>query len=57
MKTKGITIWEKYAEYLVLGVVFVVLVIYIIGQITSPNIKELAGEKIAPGDWHGKLKT
>ncbi|MBG83254.1 MAG: hypothetical protein CMJ40_01765 [Phycisphaerae bacterium] len=56
MKTKGITIWEKYAEYLVLGIVFVVLVIYIIGQITSPNIKELGREKIAPGDWHGKLK-
>ena len=56
MKTKGITIWEKYAEFLVLGVVFIVLVIYIIGQITSPNIKELAGEKIAPGAWHEKLK-
>ena len=56
MKTKGITIWEKYAEFLVLGVVFVVLVIYIIGQLASPNIKEMAGEKIAPGDWHGKLK-
>ena len=39
-----------------LGVVFVVPVIYIIGQLASPNIKEMAGEEIAPGDWHGKLK-
>ena len=56
MKTKGITIWEKYAEFIVLGAVLVVMVIYIIGQIASPNVKELAGEQIAPGDWHGKLK-
>lgn len=56
MKTKGITIWEKYAEFLVLAVVFVVLVIYIIGQIASPNVKEVAGRSVAPGDWYEKLK-
>ncbi|MCH2133455.1 MAG: hypothetical protein MK116_06875 [Phycisphaerales bacterium] len=56
--TKGITIWERRAEFFVIGAVFVVLVIYLAGQFTSPNIKELGrGEKVGPGDWNGKLES
>lgn len=55
MKTKGITIWEQRAEFFVLGIVLAVLVFYLVGQLTSPNIKEVGADQVGPGDWHEKL--
>ncbi|MEE2906246.1 MAG: hypothetical protein VX527_00290, partial [Planctomycetota bacterium] len=56
MKTKGITIWEQRAEFFVIGIVLVVLVVYLVGQLSSPNIEQVGRDNVGPGDWHGKLK-
>lgn len=56
MKTKGITIWEQRAEFFVIGLVLVVLVVYLVGQLSSPNIEQVGRDNVGPGDWHDKLK-
>ncbi|MDG2423245.1 MAG: hypothetical protein P8M22_04635 [Phycisphaerales bacterium] len=55
MKTKGITIWEQRAEFFVIGIVLVVLVVYLVGQLSSPNIKQVGSDQVGPGEWHEKL--
>ncbi len=56
MKTKGITIWEQYLEYIVLGVAIVVFLFFAARQfIGNPNAVEKTGEVYTPSNVDEKL--
>ncbi|MCH2149694.1 MAG: hypothetical protein MK095_09695, partial [Phycisphaerales bacterium] len=56
MKIKGITVWEQYAEFILLGAVGVVFVIYLMSQFSSStNAVRIDNVEMHPGEIDGKL--
>tara|TARA_Y100000589_G_scaffold324010_1_gene359461 strand:- start:1130 stop:3109 length:1980 start_codon:yes stop_codon:yes gene_type:complete len=49
MKVKGITIWEQYAEFIAIGIVAVVLVVYVVFQLSDDtNAVNVGGKTLGP---------
>ncbi|MHC4909914.1 MAG: hypothetical protein ACYTF9_09370, partial [Planctomycetota bacterium] len=58
MKTKGIPIWERGIERIVLGIAGLVFVAFTAMQfIGDPNAVEKGGQKISPGQVDDILRT
>ncbi len=49
MKVKGITIWEQYAEFIAIGIVAVVLIVYVVFQLSDDtNAVKVGGKTLGP---------
>ncbi|MCH2149990.1 MAG: hypothetical protein MK095_11210 [Phycisphaerales bacterium] len=56
MKIKGITVWEQYAEFILLGAVGVVFCIYLFSQFSSStNAVRIDNTEMAPGEIDDRL--
>ncbi len=57
MKVKGITIWEQYAEFIAIGIVAVVFVVYVVFQVSDDtNSVKIGSNTMSPGDVDEELK-
>lgn len=58
MKVKGITIWEQYAEFIAIGVVAVVFIVYVVFQLSNDtNAVKVGGKTLGPGTVDAELQT
>ena len=58
MKVKGITIWEQYAEFIAIGVVAVVFIVYVVFQLSDDtNAVKVGGKTLGPGTVDAELQT
>ena len=49
MKVKGITIWEQYAEFIAIGVVALVFIVYVVFQLSDDaNAVKVGGKTLGP---------
>ena len=56
MKIKGITIWEQYAEFILLGAVGVVFCIYLVSQLSSStNAVRIDNAEMTPSEIDDRL--
>ena len=55
-KVKGITIWEQFAEFILLGAVILIFVFYIFSQLSSStNAVRIDGQDMNPGEIDAAL--
>ena len=58
MKVKGITIWEQYAEFIAIGIVAVVLVVYVVFQLSDDtNAVKVGGKTLGPDAVDAELQS
>ena len=58
MKVKGITIWEQYAEFIAIGIVAVVLVVYVVFQLSDDtNAVNVGGKTLGPDAVDAELQA
>lgn len=56
-KVKGITIWEQFAEFILLGAVIVIFAFYIFSQLSSStNAVRIDGQDMNPGEIDAALQ-
>ena len=57
MKVKGITIWEQYAEFIAIGVVAVVFIVYVVFQLSDgTNAIKIGSSTMTPGTVDAELQ-